>query len=62
MTYNLILSAVDRKNHDLVLVPPALVLVALMFVPGTTIDDHAKDGRPEEVSLLCSFYHDALRS
>ena len=27
-----------------------------------SIDDYAKDEEPEEVSLLCSFYHDALRS
>ena len=27
-----------------------------------TIDDYAKDGRPEEVWLLCSFYHESLRT
>ena len=26
------------------------------------IDNHAKDGEPEEVRLLRSFYYDALRS
>ena len=26
------------------------------------IDDYAKDGGPGEVSLLCSFYHESLRT
>ena len=26
------------------------------------MDDYAKDGRPGEVQLLCSFYHDPLRT
>ena len=26
------------------------------------IDDYAKDRGPEEVSLLCSFYHESLRT
>ena len=26
------------------------------------IDDYAKDGGPEEVRLLCSFYHELLRT
>ena len=26
------------------------------------IDDYAEDGGPEEVLLLCTFYHDALWS
>ena len=28
----------------------------------SVIDDYAKDGGPGEVWLLCSFYHDPLRS
>ena len=28
----------------------------------TAIDDYAKDGRPGEVWLLCSFYHKSLRT
>ena len=27
-----------------------------------SIDDYAKDGGSEEVSLLCSFYHESLRT
>ena len=27
-----------------------------------TIDDYPKDGGSEEVSLLCSFYHEPLRT
>ena len=28
----------------------------------STVDDYAKDGGPEVVWLLCSFYHEPLRS
>ena len=28
----------------------------------TLIDDYAKDGGPREIQLLCSFYHEPLRT
>ena len=28
----------------------------------TAVDDYAKDGGPGEVRLLCSFYHESLRT
>ena len=44
-----------------------LVLLHCLFLcfscfQSSAIDDYAKGGGPEEVRLLCSFYHESLRS
>ena len=40
----------------------ACVLEANMLQLELTIGDYAKDGRPVEVQLLCSFCHEPLRN
>ena len=50
------------KNHMLNAAQKLAELLFKFQVIFEPIDDYAKDSGPEDVRLLCSFYHEPLRT